>query len=323
MKKVLCLIGVVVLFIGVLWFVNYNRPAQILFLANESIEVGIIPNAGGRVVIFKTRDGDNILKAVPKLWKKRYMPEPSMKSPDVHFMGHIMWVSPQKEWWVQQNLVENKRIRKSDWPPDPFTIYAHYQIFGQTPTNLLMVAPESPITGLEMIKSFNICSNTLTLSTTAVNRRDSEVKWGLWSNTRLSARHSVSVPISSTNDLVKFEIGYGSKDIYMPYIITNNTFIYDYRFDERDLSEKKSATKLYMNPLEREYSTVVGNSVFTKTAITEVDNVHSNHTSMELYVEFEPKEGDLMEQEFHGDYKVLQPGELMTFVEVWELENSE
>jgi len=318
LKKILFItIGLIVVCLVVLQI--YNRKAELLFLSNDIIKVGILPNAGGRVVIFQRQDGDNILMAKPELWKKRYMKKTALDAKDVRLMGHIVWVSPQKEWWGQQNLVENKRKRKADWPPDPFTIYAHYEILECTATNLLMVAPESPVTGLEMTKSFSICSNSFVLSTTAVNRRDSEVKWGLWSNTRLSAKHSVSIPITSTNDLVKFELGYGSKDIYLPYIITNNTFVYDYRFDKRDFSEPKVATKLYLNPSIKEYSTVIGNSVFKKTAITEIVNVHSNHAPLELYVEFDPQNGDLMELEFHGNYQTLKPGESTSFEEIWTL----
>ncbi len=315
LKKILFfLIGIIT--ICLIAIKIYNRKAEILYLSNEVIEVGIMPDGGGRVVIFNACDEDNILLSNPELWE---IPKPSLAANYVPLMGHIMWVSPQKEWWTQQNLNEDRKLRKADWPPDPFTIYAKYKILKYSKTNLVIKAPVSPITGLEMTKSFNICSNRLTLSATAVNRRDSEVKWGLWSNTRLSAKHRVTIPISSTNDIVGFELGYKSNDIYMPYIITNNTFVYDYRFNERSGITNKYSNKLSIDSPEQKYETVSGNYIFSKTAVTAVNNVHSNHSPIELFIEFDPKNSGFMEQEFHSNYETLQPGEATSFVEVWEL----
>ena len=69
LKKILLIFVVVV--IGCLVVLQiYNRKAEILYLSNDSIEVGILPNASGRVVIFKTRDGDNT-ESNPRFVKKK------------------------------------------------------------------------------------------------------------------------------------------------------------------------------------------------------------------------------------------------------------
>ncbi|MDA3797541.1 MAG: DUF4380 domain-containing protein [Kiritimatiellae bacterium] len=319
MKKKIFIFAVCLLVIalGVTFWHLHREP--LLYLSNDRIELGVLPDVGGRVVIFRLKNGANILRSVPELWPQKH-PRPKLGAPDKSFYGHIVWVGPQKDWWVQQDLLPGKKSKSSDWPPDPFTIFAHYKVLEHSLTNLVITAPVSPVTGLEITKEFTLDGNRAKLITTAVNRRNTPVSWNLWSNTRLPVKHAVFIPINSTNDIDRMEVGYQIKTLYMPYVVTNGNFIYDYKLDELDYSKEKLATKVFMKPAKQRFKTILDDSVFIKEmpANVQADNVHSNHTPLEFYVDF-GSDGGFMEQEFHGEYKTLEPGESTTLEEDWLL----
>lgn len=76
----------------------------------SKIQIGVLPQVGGRIVVFRKAEGPHLLKANPKDWQPDAWLEPDPEAPLKAFNGHIYWVSPQPGWgWNQQNLVPQKQ----------------------------------------------------------------------------------------------------------------------------------------------------------------------------------------------------------------------
>ena len=73
------------------------------------------------------------------------------------------------------------------WPPDPYLIYGDFKIKEQTDSYIKMVGPESPISGVQLVKEVTVLDDgRVSFKVTAKNIRDKDVSWDLWSNTRVN-----------------------------------------------------------------------------------------------------------------------------------------
>ncbi len=123
-------------------------------LNNKNIEVGILTEAGGRIVILRKPGFKNILKSDSSLWidPEKHINKISAFSDFIAFNGHITWVGPQSEWWTHQNLNIERNKLKADWPPDPYLIYGSNEIISRSDTSIIMVGLKSPVSGLRIFK---------------------------------------------------------------------------------------------------------------------------------------------------------------------------
>ncbi|MDZ7725331.1 MAG: DUF4380 domain-containing protein [candidate division KSB1 bacterium] len=119
MMKYLILFTAMVLFLSGCTDPDQRPEATMLItLRTEHVEVGVLPQVGGRVVSLHKPGMDNILKAVPELWEQK--PAETPKATRLHEMtpyyGHIVWVGPQSGWWLQQDVNDTLLQRKANWP---------------------------------------------------------------------------------------------------------------------------------------------------------------------------------------------------------------
>ena len=97
-----------------------DPESHLLILKNEYVVLGLIPEAGAHVVLFRSYDSANVLDSNPKTWSE---PVPVFSAEEPKFApydGHITWLGPQKEWWTQQDINIDRKNRRVPWPPDPF-----------------------------------------------------------------------------------------------------------------------------------------------------------------------------------------------------------
>ena len=78
-----------------------------IILSNDQVEVGVLPEVGGRVVLLRKPGLQNILKSDERLWvdAEKHKPEISAFSDFKAFNGHIVWLGPQSEWWIHQDII--------------------------------------------------------------------------------------------------------------------------------------------------------------------------------------------------------------------------
>ncbi len=299
-----------------------NPEAHLLILQNREIVVGMLPDIGGHVVLFRTHSGSNILNSTPKLWME---PGPKVSAEDPQFLpynGHIYWAGPQKGWWSQQDLNPAKKKQNASWPPDPYLTQGKYEIVEQTKDSVKLKGPASPVSGLQLTKEIRIKDNKVFLKATATNIRDSEVSWDIWSNTRLPGTAHVYVPVSKEGGVIKMEFTAWSpdKDRVLPYEITDGFLNFDIPSLETD-KEHVFTSKTFIYPSVPYIAAFTGDSLFIKRAVAAVpkNQIHPDHAFVEIYKLTGNIPGHLTELEMHGPFKTLKPGESMSFEESWEV----
>ena len=289
-----------------------NPESALHILKNDRIVVGLLPQAGGRIVLLRSPDGDNLLFADSEQWLKigSILPQPSVDSPWVAFMGHIMWVGPQSGFWNQQKLDESKKDQP--WPPDPWMEYGNYSIIEQSESSVTLEGPESPVTGLKITKTVSIePSGQVNLKTEAVNTRKSAVSWDLWSNTRFPPLTPFFVPVKEANNVRNDNLG----QVIIPYFIEGGLFTYAPSPDPSQSIQNKA----FMQPSEPWIAALTNGKVFIKSFDQiPLESIHPEHSAVEIYMLTPSDENPgLLELEAHGEYKTLQPGETMSWTETW------
>ena len=101
-------------------------------------------------------------------------PEASATGDDIGYLGHDVWVGPQKAWWTQQDVNRERREAKANWPPDPFLAFGKTRVIESTPTRLVLEGIESPVSGVRFSKTYALSderADTVEVSVTARNIR--------------------------------------------------------------------------------------------------------------------------------------------------------
>jgi hypothetical protein len=119
---------------------------SLIRLTHGRIVLTLAPRWGGRVVGFQAVGGPNLLDPGPaeSFREAGAIREPRPDSPYADLRGHTVWVSPQSDWWAQQDLLPAKRDSKSRWPPDPFLEQGRAEIVESSPKRVRLRLPASP-----------------------------------------------------------------------------------------------------------------------------------------------------------------------------------
>lgn len=290
-------------------------------LRNDRIEVGILPEVGGRVVLLRKPGLKNVLKSNERLWydPEEHKPDISAFTEFKSFYGHIVWVGPQSEWWLHQDINETRRITKAVWPPDPYLIYGKFEIINRSDSYIKMVGPESPISGVRLYKEISIdTSGLVTFTAVAENIREESVSWDLWMNTRFDgdARGYIPIEGSGVPELVIREDE--TREI-TPYSVEDGYFTFRPSLPEKPGREQVQEAHLYpsdglMAGFSEQQMLLIRFEKLDKHLI------HPEHGLVESY-SYVNENGDdrLLELELHGAYCTLAPGETMSLTETWEL----
>lgn len=289
-------------------------------LANQHVEVGILPRVGGRVVLLRKPGGPNLLKADSLLWN-----EPEVDIPKAGtacdfkaYNGHIIWVGPQSGWYASQDRYPVKKARGDNWPPDPYLVYAPYQIMDQSAHHVTMRGPHSPVTGLRLTKRVEIDEHGgVEFVVTARNMRGEAVSWDLWSNTRVGPGARCYVPSALVRRVVP---GSGNGDVS----------ISTRRIDGFLALETGStgsprcipvSSKAFIDARDGMVAAFIRDYCFVKTMQpVPREQVHAEHAFVEVYSRTGTCDGtDLLELENHGPFRTLEPGQTMTLKENWRV----
>ncbi|HPR33500.1 MAG TPA: DUF4380 domain-containing protein, partial [Prolixibacteraceae bacterium] len=167
------------------------------------MKIGLLPDVGGRMVFYGAPGGENLLFSDSTLWNE---PEEDriIPSPEAGFKpynGHIIWLGPQSQWWRHQTLNKRRYERGDVWPPDPYLIYGNYSVEAANDTSVLLVGPESPVSGVRVSKKFTVSGRELLMEVSVTNVRNEPVAWDLWSNARFDAFTRFRIPVDSAGIL--------------------------------------------------------------------------------------------------------------------------
>jgi len=302
---------------------NRQKPAadSLIRLSNDTIEIGLLPDVGGRLVRVSLTGYDNIIQSDSALWNEPPGKRPSLDplKPFKAYNGHINWVSPQSDWWVKQDSFPDLKAIKSPWPPDPYLTFAPYKIILQKAGEIIMVGPESPYTHVQFTKSYRIAGNKVFLTTSARNCSNDTVSWGIWFNTRMNGWDPVFVPADSAS-LVK-SVDPRKSELKKPALSWQNG-CYSYRTPLNDSTLKVFKGKSFFSPastpviagFKANQWLIIRSNLIDKPAI------HPEQSRIELYIENSAnRKEDLQELEMQFAYEKIAPGNSITASQTWEI----
>lgn len=293
-----------------------NNEERLLILRNNEIVLGIWPEAGGRIVVYRYKKGRNVLLADPKQWGNKVV-EPNENSHFTPYYGHNIWLGPQSDWWSQQDVNQVRLKRKSAWPPDPYLVMGKYEIIEKTTTKVVLRSPISPISGVQLTKTYTIGEGSHVLHEyELVNKSKHVKKWDIWTMTRVPGRQFGYCYIGKGKKTISTDGG------ALP-ICTLNGFVYfDYLLKN---AVKNPSNKLFVTPDNSLFlATFNETTCFIKTSQKVLKtSIHPNHAACEIYqmpekdhvFNSEPQ----LELEFHSRYETLRQGQKLSFKERWEL----
>ena len=290
-------------------------------LGNNNVEVGILPEVGGRIVLLRKPGYKNILKSDERLWvnPEQHKPEISAFGDFIAFNGHIVWVGPQRDWWTNQAINISRRDNKADWPPDPYLIFDNYDIIVDKADYIKMVGPASPVSGVRLTKEISIESTgTVKFTATAENIRNENVSLDLWMNTRLDGFARGYVPIDEKASPAFVQSESEIREV-TPYRIEQGFFCFNPSLPKPPKHEQ--VQEVHLDPSA---AFIAGFSerqmLIIRFEKVRQELIHPAHGQVELYNYVNDKGDDtVLELEVHSPYQTLLPGETMSFSETWEL----
>jgi len=294
----------------------------VLTLKNGGMELKILPGVGGVVVFFGPQGGKNVLREEPAMWSRWESLKPDLKQYPASdkawpaFFGHAFWMAPQTGFWNQQDVWPEKKGEQ--WPPDPYWDYGSYEVVEQGPDSVVLQGEASPYSGVSMRKTVRLdADGHAHLHVKVVNERESDVTWGIWSNTRVSAAWDARV-IVGAGAPGAFRVEQRGK-VEMPWTVKDGSFAF---LPATDASLGSGSAKAFITPAEPCITACFGNWRFEKR-FDRIDPglVHPEQGAVEIYIASPQNKEDpgLLELEAHGPLRTLAAGESMEWSESWSL----
>lgn len=296
-----------------------GQDQNMIYIENNGTRVGILASRGGRVVYLSRDNSPNLLKADPGQWEEsdELRPEISGKSGWKEYNGHIVWVGPQSEWWIRQDLNRERKASKAVWPPDPWNIYSNYKVKELTEESVVLRGPVSEITGLSMLKTISVDDEgNVQFTVKATNMRRDVVSWDLWLNTRVSGFAKSYVPVDNADD-IKVEAARSENTDTVRWLHCDGYFCYLPSEPEEGFSQNSS--KAFLTPgLNWLASFTDSWCLKIEFPETNPEKVHPEQAVVEVYNRTsENEELNLTELEYHTEYSLLQAGESIEASEKW------
>lgn len=283
-------------------------------LDNGSITVLASEVAGGRLLYFALAGRPNFLLVDERAGN----PDAGFNaySGNVPYLGHEVWVGPQKDWWTDQTLNPDRARARAPWPPDPYLSLAPYTLVQRTPSELVVDSPPSLVTGIQLRKRYALLKdrpNSLQLEVRATNRRNKPVARDIWFNTRVRPETRVYVPVASQDD-VRIE---AAKADEAPTAALADGLL---ALDQPVQGARKG--KLFIQPSHGWMAAFHGSQAFLiQFRHQPRAAIHPEQGQVELYHEVHPDEPGkgVLEMEVHAPFVKLAPGKVMRASERWTL----
>lgn len=301
---------------------NFSLWAQdtnaLIFLENNDLKVGIVCNAGGRLVYLGTHGGDNIIHSDFDELTHTF-PEviaPSDTAGFIPYNGFITWLGPQSQWWQQQNVNLNRKNAQAVWPPDPYIIYGEFEVKKRKQNSLSIVGKPSPISGVQLMKTFKLKGDQLHITVEAINTSSKTVSWDIWSNIRVDGSTPFFVP-GIDAEMTRITPRVDDQHQAMNHLLEDGLFT--------TILEKPSGLKpmrhmkAFLYPEHGEIFAFPKNHLLQIT-FDKVPNhkIHPEQGFVEIYnLIAHDASLNLLELEHHGPYTAIEPGSSLFHSETW------
>jgi hypothetical protein len=288
-------------------------------LDNGSVRATVTDAIGGRLLSFALAGRSNFLKVDTAAGDPGAPIDATMDN--VGYMGHEIWIGPQKEWWSHQDV--NRARAGASWPPDPWLSLARYKIEDARPDAVTLASPASPVNGLQLVKRYSLVAgkpHSLRLDVDAANTRKNQVAWDIWFNTRAHADTRVYVPVARRDDVRQQAIEPKPDMVPLTWTLADGLFSLDAYPAGKGRPHRNG--KMLLQPSAGWMAGFHGGQVLViQFAHQPRAAIHPDQGQVELYNDWQPDAPDkgLMEMEVHAPYVKLAPGRHMQASEQWTL----
>ena len=282
-------------------------------LDNGTIRASVTEAIGGRLLSFSLVGKPNFLLVKETAGDPQTPVDATTNN--IAYLGHEVWIGPQSQWWQHQSVNPTRAAAKAPWPPDPYLSLARYRLESHSDRHIELDSPASPVNGIALRKRYALVDgqpNTLELKADATNRRDTDVAWDLWFNTRVRPDTMVYVPVS-TKEEVRIEPAAA-----LPYTLADGILSLD--LPQRGQPVRKG--KLFAQPSAGWMAGFhSGQAFIVQFALQPRATIHPEQGQVELYLDADPASPGkgLLEMEVHAPYRRLAPNESMTASERWTI----
>ncbi len=282
-------------------------------LQSDAVVVEITPSLGGRVLHVSRVGRRNLIK-IGEPVASQPTPRVAADADDIGYLGHDVWMGPQRGWWSDQDANPSRRDEKAIWPPDPYLAFARTRVIARSPDRLVLEGVDSPVTGVRMLKSFAFDPAdpaTVVVTATARNIRDRPLARDLWFNTRTSAATRVYVPVADARD-VRVE---GAADAVPAWRIDAGVFA----FLPPPPGTAMRRGKVLLQPSAGWMAGFAQGQAFViRFDLQPREAIHPDHGQVELYLDHaRDLRAGLLEMEVHAPFRTLAPGAAMQARERW------
>ncbi|SMF41227.1 protein of unknown function [Alteromonadaceae bacterium Bs31] len=289
-------------------------------LQNENVVVRVSPQMGGRLLEFALHEHASIIKVGDEVFSNP-QPEVTAQSDNIGYMGHIVWLSPQSQWWRQQTINKSRFENAAAWPPDPFLVQASNTVLKNNKRLIHLLGPASPVSGVRIEKTFELMAaqpHGLNLGAIATNMGESTVSWGLWFNTRLEADAKVYVPVLNEKDIRMWD----TKPEESPLSFSVVDGILALHSPPPEKGKTRRNGKLFIKPsagwmaaFDEKQLIIIQFDLQPHVAI------HPEQAQVELYMDYQKQalEEGLIEMELHSPYTEMPPGASIESGQQWLL----
>ena len=288
-------------------------------LDDGRMRVEVAPALGARVVHLSLPGRGNVLKVGPAVAAVP-APEPAADGPDLPYFGHELWLGPQSQWWLDQDVNPSRRAAAAPWPPDPWLGHARNRIVERGPHSLVLEGVASPVSGLQATQSFRLTGATpptLELVAEAVNRRDRPVRRDLWFNTRLPAGSRVFAPVAAIADA---RLRADADAVFDGPVAWWEDGLYSLQLEPPAAGKAGRRGKIFIAPSAGWIAGFnAGQLLLIRFERQDDALIDPEHGQVELYQQWhrDDPEAGVLELEVHAPVRTLGPGESMQARESW------
>ncbi|MBN6150542.1 DUF4380 domain-containing protein [Xanthomonas sp. AmX2] len=289
-------------------------------LDNGVLRLTVTPTLGGRVLGFQRAGEANLVKIGEAV---RQQPRPPVRADagDIAYLGHDVWVGPQSQWWLHQQVNPARRAARANWPPDPYLGYATATVLQRTPQRLHLRGIDSPVSGVRLDKRFVLSTqraDTVRVQVDARNVRQTAVAWDLWFNTRTAASTRVVVPVAGAAD-IRTQPPTDAGFVAPGYALRHGLMFLAAAPPAGNAGQRG---KLLLQPSAGWIAAFAGRQAWViRFAHQPRARIHPEQGQVEFYLDapaHDPGSG-LLEMEVHAPYRTLAPGQRMQAEELWTL----
>lgn len=280
---------------------------------NGVVQARISEVAGGRLLSFALAGKPNFLLIDEAAGNPETPPD--AHSGYIRYQGHEVWIGPQREWWVHQDLNPARAAAKATWPPDPWLSLAKYALADQRPGEITLDSPASPVSGVQLRKRYALVAgqpNGLQLDAEATNRSGKPAGRDIWFNTRVPAHTRAYVPVATQEDL-RIEPAGALQTTLAGGLLS---------LDLPAPGQPARKGKLFIQPSHGWVAAFRdGQALVIRFAHQPRAAIHPAQGQVELFQDADPatQGKGMLEIEVHAPFVELAPGQAMKASELWAI----